>query len=169
VSIGRRFINFARSELNSLLDKAAEIDEGRGANGEVDVDARWSDDDHTASPSGASRVGPHTDLSSLSDEELTAEIERRRRETDQRARGDAPPPPPRVPRGSGEIEIVKAYAALEVPPGSDFATVRKAYRSLMRKYHPDRHTASPEKQKAANELAQKLTQAYDLLEKRLRR
>ena len=38
----------------------------------------------------------------------------------------------------------------------------------MRKYHPDRHTASPEKQKAANELAQKLTASYEILEKHLR-
>ena len=40
---------------------------------------------------------------------------------------------------------------------------------MMRKYHPDRHTATPEKQKAANELAQKLTAAYDILERQLRR
>jgi curved DNA-binding protein CbpA len=56
-----------------------------------------------------------------------------------------------------------------VPFGSDFATVRKSYRTLMRKYHPDRHTGSPEKQKAATELAQKLGQAYELLEKKLRK
>jgi curved DNA-binding protein CbpA len=47
--------------------------------------------------------------------------------------------------------------------------VRKSYRAMMRKYHPDRHTQSPEKQKAANELAQKLTAAYKTLEKHLRR
>jgi DnaJ-class molecular chaperone len=34
----------------------------------------------------------------------------------------------------------------------------------MRKYHPDRHADSPEKQKAATEVAQKLTQAYELLQ-----
>ena len=39
----------------------------------------------------------------------------------------------------------------------------------MRKYHPDLHTSTPEKQKAANEIAQKLTDSYKLLEKRLRR
>ncbi len=47
--------------------------------------------------------------------------------------------------------------------------MRKSYRTLMRKYHPDRHASSPEKQKAATELAQKLTQAYALIEKRQRR
>jgi curved DNA-binding protein CbpA len=65
--------------------------------------------------------------------------------------------------------VRRAYAALEVPPGSDFETVRRAYRTLMRKYHPDLHTSTPEKQKAANEIAQKLTDSYKLLEKRLRR
>jgi curved DNA-binding protein CbpA len=39
----------------------------------------------------------------------------------------------------------------------------------MRKYHPDHHAATPEKQKTATELAQKLTQAYKLIEQRARR
>jgi DnaJ like chaperone protein len=56
-----------------------------------------------------------------------------------------------------------------VPSGSDFAAVRKAYRALMRKYHPDHHTESPEKQRAANEVAQRLTDAYKFLEKKLRK
>jgi DnaJ-class molecular chaperone len=38
----------------------------------------------------------------------------------------------------------------------------------MRKYHPDRHAGSPDKQKAATEVAQKLTLAYRLIEKRSR-
>ena len=72
--------------------------------------------------------------------------------------------------GSDEGNAVRrAYAALEVPPGSDFETVRRAYRAMMRKYHPDLHTSTPEKQKAANEIAQKLTDSYKLLEKRLRK
>ena len=47
--------------------------------------------------------------------------------------------------------------------------MRRSYRALMRKYHPDHHTESPEKQKAANDVAQGLTQAYKLLEQRLRK
>jgi curved DNA-binding protein CbpA len=39
----------------------------------------------------------------------------------------------------------------------------------MRKYHPDRHAGSPEKQKSATELAQKLTLAYELIEKQSKR
>ncbi len=168
MSIGRRLINLARTELNSLLDKAAE----------VGADDRDPDEDLYR------RYG----LAKLTDAELEAEIERRRRarETAAHPAREAPPAPggtgakprpgarpsqeraaPRPPSSGDEIR--RAYAALEVPQGSDFQVVRKAYRTLMRKYHPDRHTQAPEKQKAANELAQRLTAAYDLLEKNLRR
>jgi DnaJ-domain-containing protein 1 len=171
VSIGKRLIDLARSELNSLLERASDLDE---------------DEDRD----GAAAPGRHRDvrLADLSDAELEAEIERRRLEREmesraRRARASTQPPPgsgptgrdgyrpnpaaarPRVPANP----IALAYASLEVKPGSDFDTVRRAYRMLMRKYHPDRHTATPEKQKAANELAQKLTDAYKTLERHLRR
>jgi DnaJ-domain-containing protein 1 len=179
MSIGKRLIDLARSELNSLLDKANEVD--------ADLhDDRWGGD-----------------LEGVSDNELQAELERRRRARDeaeeaahgprakppeeakaQRA-GDGPreasgrpsanprpsgarPAPPRRTY-SGDEAVRRAYAALEVPPGSDFETVRKAYRRLMRKYHPDLHGGSPEAQRAANDLAQRLTEAYKILDKQLRR
>jgi DnaJ-domain-containing protein 1 len=159
MSISRRLIDLARAELNSLLERAARADE----------DDNWG---------GGG-------LDGLSDEELEEELKRRRdaREEAERAakrarQGPASREYERPPRGRGEPPrrtaagdeaIRKAYAALEVPPGSDFDTVRKSYRRLMRKYHPDVHTGSPEKQRAANELAQRLTEAYKLLEKQLRR
>jgi DnaJ-domain-containing protein 1 len=189
VSIGRRLIDLARAELNSLLDRAARAEE---------------DDD----------FGSPTDQ--MSDKELEEELERRRQarqEAEHAAGGprasysgdrldDRPSARPssgsssssqrssgstsssggsttgsgsrRRPEfrraGSDEGNAVRrAYAALEVPPGSDFEAVRRAYRAMMRKYHPDLHTSTPEKQKAANEIAQKLTDSYRLLEKRLRK
>ena len=89
-------------------------------------------------------------------------------------RGKRRPPPPRTPprtprTASGDDAIRKAYAALEVPAGSDFETVRKSYRRLMRKYHPDLHGGTPEKHRAATDLTQRLTQSYKTLEKHLRR
>ena len=39
----------------------------------------------------------------------------------------------------------------------------------MRKYHPDLHRGSPEAQRAATDLAQRLTESYKLLERHLRR
>jgi DnaJ-domain-containing protein 1 len=164
MSISKRLFDMARAELNSLLDKASTWEPQSGSDPDEDLYRRYG-------------------LSELTDAELEAEIERRHRA---RAAGKSAPPrsagpsagsrpsagrssasPPRRP--SPDDEIRRAYAAMEVPVGSDFETVRKSFRALMRKYHPDRHAGSPEKQKAATELTQRLTEAYTLLEKRLRR
>jgi DnaJ-domain-containing protein 1 len=164
MSISRRLIDLARAELNSLLDRAARSDE----EDETRRSRTWDGDDS---------------LRGLSDEELAAEIERRRRareEVEDAVNGRRRPTPrpsserfrraePPRRTAAGDEAIRKAYAALEVPAGSDFDAVRKAYRRLMRKYHPDLHTSSPEKQRAANDLAQRLTEAYKLLEKQLRK
>jgi len=168
MSISKRLIDLARSELNSLLERA-----GR----EEDDDDR----EHARSSGRGGGGGASGDVSQMSDEELMAEIERRRRareEVDEALHGKRRPPPPRSappPRSSpprtaaGDDAIRKAYAALEVPAGSDFETVKKSYRRLMRKYHPDLHTGAPEKARAATDLTQRLTQAYKTLEKHLRR
>lgn len=57
--------------------------------------------------------------------------------------------------------LARLYAQLECPYGADLATVRKCYRAMMRKYHPDMHSAEPSKQRIATELSQRLTQAYN--------
>ncbi|MES1164238.1 MAG: J domain-containing protein [Verrucomicrobiota bacterium] len=167
MTIARRFLNMARSELNSLLDIAAK---------------------HTDDDDGADRDGERESLHGFSATELEEELERRRSARQEvedaiHGRRSPEPPPPRAagtgagagrrpttPAGGGgeALKVQKAYATLEVPIGSDFQTVRKSYRALMRKYHPDHHTQSPEKQRAANEVAQRLTDAYRLLEKKLR-
>ena len=168
MSISKRLIDLARSELNSLLERA-----GREGDDDDREDARSSGRGGGGGASG--------DVSQMSDEELMAEIERRRRareEVDEALHGKRRPPPPRSappPRSppprtaAGDDAIRKAYAALEVPAGSDFETVKKSYRRLMRKYHPDLHTGAPEKARAATDLTQRLTQAYKTLEKHLRR
>ena len=170
MSIGKRFFDFARSELNSLLERAAELDDDEAGGDPDGMGEPPRTEGEAAAPSRGR--GRKVRLEDLSDEQLAAEIERRRLDreiNDRAARAEqarrATQAPPRPP---ADDPVARAYAALEVPPGSNFETVRKAYRSLMRKYHPDRHASSPEKQKAANELAQKLTEAYDTLEKRLR-
>jgi DnaJ-domain-containing protein 1 len=63
--------------------------------------------------------------------------------------------------------IRTAYARLEVPFGSDLTTVRKAYRRLMFRYHPDRHVTDPECERLATQVSQGLTVSYSLLEKHL--
>jgi DnaJ-domain-containing protein 1 len=172
MSIGRRLFNMARAELNSLLDRAVEAERDEGRDPDEDLYRRFS-------------------LDQLTDAELEAEIERRHRARGAAARaatsGAQQKPGPsarpsserqagtRHPGGSrgtappADDDLRRAYAALEVPFGADFATVRRSYRALMRKYHPDRHAASPDKQKTATELAQKLTSAYKLIEQKARR
>ena len=73
------------------------------------------------------------------------------------------------PFGRGQDPDAKRYYdRLELPYDSDFEAVKAAYRKLMRRYHPDLHgNKSPDKQRAATEVAQALTQAYNELEKRL--
>jgi len=166
MSIGKRLFNLAKSELSSLLDRAAEA--VPSSDPDEDLYRRFS-------------------LDELTDKELEAELERRHRARQAQVRGETAGS--RSPSGaaagaqkasgnarassggqarkpSSEDELRRAYAALEVPLGSDFATVRKSYRVLMRKYHPDRHASSPEKQRAATELTQKLSAAYQLIEQR---
>jgi DnaJ-domain-containing protein 1 len=146
----------ARSELNSLLDVAAK---------------HVGDDDDEDAPSPAQSGGDEAEWHRRAQQEVEDAIHGRK----------TPEPPPRASarpgagqaRGKAPVtegtKVQRAYAALEVPVGSDFETVRRSYRALMRKYHPDHHTGSPEKQRAANEVAQRLTEAYKLLEKKLRK
>jgi DnaJ-domain-containing protein 1 len=158
MSIGRRLFNLAKSELNSLLDRAAEAEHVESRDPDEDLYRRFS-------------------LDEISDQELEAELERRHRARQAQARGASTTSRPadeadsarassgaQASKPAPDDELRRAYAALEVPFGADFATVRKSYRALMRKYHPDRHTESPEKQKTATELAQKLSQAFQVIE-----
>lgn len=153
MAIGRRLFDMARGELNSLLDKAAHLGE--------DDDSRVADGDTDG-------------LNAFSEAELEAELGRRRldKELDERipqaAKRTNTSPRPKPATYAAPDKVAQAYAALELKPGSDFSTVKSQYRNMMRKYHPDHHTASPEKEKAAHELTQKLTEAYKLLEERLR-
>ena len=60
-------------------------------------------------------------------------------------------------------EIREAYAALELPLGSDEKAVKKAYRELLGRYHPDKHQGSPEKLETANEITMRVRDAYQRL------
>ncbi|MEM8963348.1 MAG: J domain-containing protein [Acidobacteriota bacterium] len=64
-------------------------------------------------------------------------------------------------------DLARWYANLEVPYGSDLATVKRAYRRLAAQYHPDRHASDPEKSRIANELLQGLNHAYNELSRHL--
>ena len=174
MSLGKRFVRLVRSNLNALIDRTAD----------------WQGDD------GDRRI------EDLTDEELEAELRRRkqRREAAHRAADSATGPSyeqqawdevDQAVRGSGRFRhagqrprrpsqrydatgrhrtgaardphMARLYAQLECPYGADMTAVRKQYRAMMRKYHPDMHSSSPDKQRLATELSQKLTSAYNEL------
>jgi DnaJ-domain-containing protein 1 len=53
------------------------------------------------------------------------------------------------------------YANLEVPFGADIETVRRSYKRLMLRYHPDRHSGNPEKLRVATEITKKVNQSFE--------
>ena len=68
----------------------------------------------------------------------------------------------RAPRpGSRDAQVAEWYRVLDLPVGADMAQIKSSYRQLMRKYHPDVHASSPQKQKAATELSMRVTTAYN--------
>lgn len=88
--------------------------------------------------------------------------------------GDASAPDDRDERERSAAEprdpkLARYYANLEVPYGSDLATVTAAWKRLMKQYHPDRHSGDPEKEATANQLVQELNTAHDYLRRHLER
>lgn len=53
------------------------------------------------------------------------------------------------------------YRTLELEPGASYDEVRRAYRKLVAKYHPDRFASDPTKYQAATEVARKITEAHE--------
>lgn len=54
------------------------------------------------------------------------------------------------------------YEVLGVPQGADEETIKKAYKRLVKKYHPDRYINSP-MAKMADEKMKEINMAYDIL------
>ena len=60
--------------------------------------------------------------------------------------------------------LAEYYANLEIPVGSNRATIKKAWNTQMKKYHPDLHCADPGKKRLAEEITRRLTQAHRILD-----
>ena len=58
------------------------------------------------------------------------------------------------------------YANLELPSGASYQEIKKAYRELLRRYHPDKHSQDLEKAKLADEITKRLNQAMDYFQKK---
>lgn len=61
---------------------------------------------------------------------------------------------------SGNESLKQDYANLELAFGASFAEVKKSYKRLIKKYHPDRFINDPEKQSVATEITQKLNTSF---------
>lgn len=62
---------------------------------------------------------------------------------------------------SVEIEY---YANLEIPCGSCFSDIKKSYRTLLKKYHPDLHLNNSQDRENAEKITLKLNQAFSYFE-----
>lgn len=60
----------------------------------------------------------------------------------------------------------KDFANLEVPFGADIETVRRSYKSLMLRYHPDKFAGDPEKQRVALEITKKINESFERIRTR---
>ena len=65
--------------------------------------------------------------------------------------------------------LARYYANLELPYGVGLDTVHETWRRLVKKYHPDLHSANEHKKRIATELLQGLNRAYEELAKHLER
>lgn len=64
-------------------------------------------------------------------------------------------------RPNPEADRIRWYRTLELEPGADLQAVRKAYRRLLKQYHPDKFAKDPEKYKAATEVTRNITAAHE--------
>ncbi|MBI5647614.1 MAG: J domain-containing protein [Ignavibacteriae bacterium] len=70
-------------------------------------------------------------------------------------------------RKPGEKDDAYYYAVLGLTPSATVEDVKRAYKMLMRRYHPDRvATLSAAQQRAATVKAQSITEAYHIISRR---
>eukprot|EP00931_Biecheleriopsis_adriatica_P071042 TRINITY_DN4489_c0_g1_i1.p1 TRINITY_DN4489_c0_g1~~TRINITY_DN4489_c0_g1_i1.p1 ORF type:complete len:1421 (+),score=382.29 TRINITY_DN4489_c0_g1_i1:385-4263(+) len=77
----------------------------------------------------------------------------------QQAKATQPPPPPPEEKKE-ELGIVDHYGALDVPEDADETTIKKAYRKLVLKWHPDKN---PDDRDGAEEKIRAINNAYETL------
>lgn len=70
-----------------------------------------------------------------------------------------------IPNEENKLEK-KYYRILELEYGSDFNSIKKAYKRLLKKYHPDLFQNKPEKLKSAQEVTRQINEAYTYFERK---
>ncbi len=72
----------------------------------------------------------------------------------------------RRPEPPVDESLRRDFANLEVPFGADIETVRRSYKALMLKYHPDKFAGDPEKQRVALEITKKINESFERIRNR---
>lgn len=62
-----------------------------------------------------------------------------------------------------KMELYKAYRILRVSPGDSVLTIKRAYRKLVRAFHPDRFASNPASKANAEEQMKIINEAYSLI------
>lgn len=163
MSIGKRLVDLARSNLTDFRS-AFDRDHLR----DLLRSRREAEDEEPASSGEASAEGQGQ--AQGDQESVGAKAGRRARKfrdaaedawerayENARARAGVRGEPPSDPAADRK----RWYKILEVEPGADLKTVRRAYRKALLQYHPDKFANDPEKQKAATEVTRRLTEAYN--------
>jgi hypothetical protein len=70
---------------------------------------------------------------------------------------------------SVDEDLRRDYATLEVAFAAPLAEVRKSYKRLLHKYHPDRFSQEVEKQALANEVTQRLNESFARIEEQYKK
>lgn len=174
MTIGRRLVDLLRSNLHSLFERTDSWDAG----GHATRIETLSDEQLEAelrrrqARRAAAEAAANTDRGATPtvEQEAWREVDdvvggHGRYRTTRRRRGRSHRGQ-RAPAGR-DARLAQLYAQLECPYGADLATVRRHYRGLMRKYHPDVHHQNAEKHRLATELSQRLTSAYNELRRTL--
>ena len=69
------------------------------------------------------------------------------------------------PRKMPPLVLKKDYELLEVPFGAPFSQVKKGYKKMIARYHPDKHSDNQESLKRATDLSQKINGAFRRIER----
>lgn len=65
---------------------------------------------------------------------------------------------------TGNYQEAQYYANLEIHDGASFDEIKQAYKSLLKKYHPDLHNKNPEDKINAEKITKKLNEALNYFE-----
>ena len=173
MSIGKRFVELVRSNIHALFERSS-AEERRALEELSDEELQRELERRRARRDAAERAASRPAEQEAWDEVERAMHESSRyrtsgRRTGSQRRATAPPGggARRPMSGGAEARLAQLYAQLECPYGADINVVRKQYRALMLKYHPDMHSGNAEKQRLATELSQRLTAAYNELRRAL--